>query len=141
MRNKYILVCLAVAFVLPSHAQRQDVMKQTVEYLASQQLGGRFPATIGDTLASEFIVNELRGLKLKPIIKGKKDVAYFQDFTYGKTKEQALRYAVILMDIADQAQEDFDELIIEVRGSTVWIHFAVRPKGNRRRLLLDIRKK
>ena len=88
MRNKYILVCLAVAFVLPSHAQRQDVMKQTVEYLASQQLGGRFPATIGDTLASEFIVNELRGLKLKPIIKGKKDVAYFQDFTYGKTKEQ-----------------------------------------------------
>ena len=55
--------------------------------------------------------------------------------------EQALRYAVILMDIADQAQEDFDELIIEVRGSTVWIHFAVRPKGNRRRLLLDIRKK
>ena len=63
-------------------------MKQTVEYLASQQLGGRFPATIGDTLASEFIVNELRGLKLKPIIKGKKDVAYFQDFTYGKTKEQ-----------------------------------------------------
>ena len=88
MRNKYILVCLAVAFVLPSHAQRQDVMKQTVEYLASQQLGGRFPATIGDTLASEFIVNEMRGLKLKPIIKGKKDVAYFQDFTYGKTKEQ-----------------------------------------------------
>ena len=88
MRNKYILVCLAVAFVLPSHAQRQDVMKQTVDYLASQQLGGRFPATIGDTLASEFIVNELRGLKLKPIIKGKKDVAYFQDFTYGKTKEQ-----------------------------------------------------
>jgi hypothetical protein len=88
MRNKYILVCLAVAFVLPSHAQRQDVMKQTVEYLASQQLAGRFPATIGDTLASEFIVNELRGLKLKPIIKGKKDVAYFQDFTYGKTKEQ-----------------------------------------------------
>ena len=88
MRNKYILLCLAVAFVLPSHAQRQDVMKQTVEYLASQQLGGRFPATIGDTLASEFIVNELRGLKLKPIIKGKKDVAYFQDFTYGKTKEQ-----------------------------------------------------
>jgi len=56
-------------------------------------------------------------------------------------KEQALRYAVILMDIADQAQEDYDELIIEVRGSTVWVHFAVRPKGNRRRLQLDIRKK
>ena len=34
-------------------------------------------------------------------------------------KEQALRYAVILLDIADDSKEDFDELIIEVRGSTV----------------------
>ena len=49
-------------------------------------------------------------------------------------KEQALRYAVILLDIADDSKEDFDELIIEVRGSTVWVHFAVRPKGNRRKI-------
>ena len=49
-------------------------------------------------------------------------------------KEQALRYAVILLDIADDSKEDFDELIIEVRSSTVWVHFAVRPKGNRRKI-------
>ena len=49
-------------------------------------------------------------------------------------KEQALRYAVILLDIADDAKVDFDELIIEVRGSTVWVHFAVRPKGNRSKI-------
>ena len=49
-------------------------------------------------------------------------------------KEHALRYAVILLDIADDAKVDFDELIIEVRGSTVWVHFAVRPKGNRRKI-------
>ena len=55
-------------------------------------------------------------------------------------KEQALRYAVILLDIADEAKEDFDELIIEVRGSTVWVHFAVRPKGNRGKLVFDIKK-
>jgi len=54
-------------------------------------------------------------------------------------KEQALRYAVILLDIADQAQDDFDELIIEVRGSRVWIHFAVRPKGNRRKIVFAIK--
>ena len=29
-------------------------------------------------------------------------------------KEQALRYAVILLDIADDSKEDFDELIIEI---------------------------
>ena len=69
-------------------AQQQDVMKQTVAYLASQELGGRFPATMGDTLASEFIVDHLRDLKLKPIVKGKKKIAYYHDFTYGKTKEQ-----------------------------------------------------
>ena len=54
-------------------------------------------------------------------------------------KEQALRYAVILSDIADEAKDDFDELIIEVRGSRVWVHFAVRPKGNRRKILFDIK--
>jgi len=50
-------------------------------------------------------------------------------------KEQALRYAVILLDIADESREDFDELIIEVRNSTVWVHFAVRPKNNRRKVV------
>ena len=54
-------------------------------------------------------------------------------------KEQALRYAVILLDIADESQEDFDELLIEVRGSRLWVHFAVRPKGNRRKILFDVK--
>ena len=54
-------------------------------------------------------------------------------------KEQALRYAVILLDIADDSKEDFDELIVEVRGSTVWVHFAVRPKGNRRKIVFDVK--
>ena len=54
-------------------------------------------------------------------------------------KEQALRYAVILSDIADESREDFDELIIEVRSSTIWVHFAVRPKGNRRKIVFDVK--
>ena len=86
MRRLFIFYILYFVFS-PVVAQKQDVMKQTVEYLASQELGGRFPATVGDTLASEFIVSQLRSLKLKPIVKGKKTIAYFQDFTYGKTKE------------------------------------------------------
>ena len=47
--------------------------------------------------------------------------------------EQALRYAAILLDISDMSREDFDELLIEQRRSVIWIHFAVRPWGNRRR--------
>ena len=47
--------------------------------------------------------------------------------------EQALRYAAILLDISDMSREDFDELLIEQKAHVVWIHFAVRPSGNRRR--------
>ena len=47
--------------------------------------------------------------------------------------EQALRYAALLLDIADLNKEDYDELLIEQKGCTYWIHFAVKPKGNRRR--------
>ena len=46
--------------------------------------------------------------------------------------EQAIRYACILLDIADGKKQDFDELILEKRGTTIWVHFAVRPRGNRR---------
>ena len=49
--------------------------------------------------------------------------------------EQALRYAVILLDLSDESREDFDELLIErnARGA-IWLHFAVRANGNRRKL-------
>ena len=51
--------------------------------------------------------------------------------------EQALRYAVILLDISDESREDFDELLLErsPRG-TYWLHFAVRPPSqeNRRKI-------
>ena len=47
--------------------------------------------------------------------------------------EQALRYAAILLDISDLNREDYDELLIEQKRNVIWIHFAVRPSGNRRR--------
>jgi hypothetical protein len=49
-------------------------------------------------------------------------------------KEQALRYAVILLDIADDSKEDFDELLLErsPRGN-YWLHFAVRPPSQKNR--------
>ncbi|WP_091958596.1 D-Ala-D-Ala carboxypeptidase family metallohydrolase [Prevotella sp. tc2-28] len=53
--------------------------------------------------------------------------------------EQALRYAAILLDISDMSREDFDELLIEQKRSVIWIHFAVRPSGNRRRTSLRLR--
>ena len=49
--------------------------------------------------------------------------------------EQAMRYAVILMDYADDSNLDFDEILIEKNSKgSIWLHFAVRPKDNRRRI-------
>jgi len=51
--------------------------------------------------------------------------------------EEALRKAVILLDISDESGEDFDELLIERnQHGSYWIHFAVRPpaQGNRRKV-------
>ena len=50
--------------------------------------------------------------------------------------EQLLRYAVILLDIADEGREEFDELLMERNAKgTYWLHFAVRPEGNRRKIV------
>ncbi len=56
-------------------------------------------------------------------------------------REQLLRYATILLDLADDTQRNFDELIIEGRGSTYWIHLAVRPPSqrNRRKILFTLK--
>ena len=51
--------------------------------------------------------------------------------------EQALRYAVILMDYADETMQDYDELLIERNSKGhYWVHFAVRPKDNRRKTMM-----
>ena len=52
--------------------------------------------------------------------------------------EQAIRYATILLDIADEWKQDYDELLIERnRHGRYWVHFAVRPpeEGNRRKVM------
>ena len=50
--------------------------------------------------------------------------------------EQAMRYAVILLNYADNTMQEFDELLIErSKKGTYWVHFAVRPKDNRRKVM------
>ena len=49
--------------------------------------------------------------------------------------EQLIRYATILLDYADESHQDFDELLIERnRYGAIWLHFAVRPFSNRRKV-------
>ena len=49
--------------------------------------------------------------------------------------EQAICYAAILINYAKESQLDFDELLIEKnRYGAIWLHFAVRPFSNRRKV-------
>jgi len=51
--------------------------------------------------------------------------------------EQLIRYAAILLDYADESKQDFDELLIERnRYGAIWLHFAVRPFSNRRKVCI-----
>ena len=61
--------------------------------------------------------------------------------------EQLIRYAAILLDISNDTKQDFDELLIERRSASplgssknrygaIWLHFAVRPSHNRRKVSL-----
>ena len=51
--------------------------------------------------------------------------------TANERAKMALRYAMLLVEIAEARHERFDELIIERRGTNWWVHFAVRPDANR----------
>ena len=49
--------------------------------------------------------------------------------------EQAIEYAAILIGYARESQQDYDELFIEKnKYGRYWVHFAVRPKDNRRKV-------
>lgn len=49
--------------------------------------------------------------------------------------EQLIIYAATLLIISKAWQQDFDELLIEKSNhGSIWLHFAVRPSGNRRKV-------
>lgn len=51
-------------------------------------------------------------------------------------QEQLIIYAAILIEYANETHQDFDELLIERnRYGAIWLHFAVRPDGNRRKIM------
>ena len=100
--RRYVLLSLAIVLTLQAFAQRQEEMRGAVEYLASQELGGRFPGTRGDTLASEFIADQLRKLKFKRVVKDKKNKGYYHDFTYGKTEQRTTHNIIAVVSGKDK---------------------------------------
>ena len=49
--------------------------------------------------------------------------------------EQVIRYAAIFLDYADETHQEFDELLVERnRYGAIWLHFALRFRGNRHKV-------
>ena len=102
MRKALLILSLTFAFLLPAAGQQQDAMRQTVDYLASPALGGRFPATVGDTLASDYLAGKLRSLRLKPVVREKKNKGFYQDFTFGKTEQKTSHNIIAVLPGKDR---------------------------------------
>ena len=50
--------------------------------------------------------------------------------------EQLIQYAAILIQYANETHQDFDELLLEKnKHGAIWLHFAVKPKDNRRHVM------
>ncbi len=95
--------------------------------------GGEIPVVISSGYRSEEVNMKCGGAKGSNHLTG----CAVDIRCYGP--EHMIRMAGILLDIADGTKREFDELIQEQRGTTYWIHFAVRPKNNRRKILFDCR--
>ncbi len=44
---------------------------------------------------------------------------------------QVVRYAALLIELFEDAKQQWDEIIIEKKYERFWLHFAVRPDRNR----------
>ena len=128
---------------IPSHVAIENLRNICVNWL--EDLRYTYNALYGDAEAQDIpiiISSGYRSEEVNRLCGGAKGSNHLTGCAvdircYGP--EQMIRMSGILLDIADGTHRDFDELILEKRGTTYWIHFAVRPSNNRRKILFDCR--
>ena len=112
---------------IPSHIAIEN-LKRVCEWLEVLRARARTPVVINSGYRSPQLNKKVGGSSTSNHLTG----CAVDIRVYGI--EQAMRYAVILMDYADETKQDYDELLIERnRSGGYWLHFAVRSKDNRRK--------
>ena len=130
----------AEVYNIPSH-QAIENLKRVCEWLEELRARAGVPIIINSGYRSPQLNKIVGGAKGSNHLNG-----YAVDIRVSGI-EQAIRYAAILLDIADSRKDlsisrvcsrgDFDEILIETnRYGAMWLHFAVRPPSqeNRRKV-------
>ena len=120
----------AEVYNIPSH-QAIENLKRVCEWLEELRACAGVPIIINSGYRSPQLNKKVGGAATSNHLTGCAVDIRVNGF------EQALRYAVILLDIADETKQDFDEILIEKnRYGAMWLHFAVRPPSqeNRRKI-------
>ena len=114
---------------IPSHVAIEN-LKRVCAWLEELRVRAKTPIVINSGYRSPQLNKKLRGSPTSNHLTG-----CAVDIRVAGI-EQAMRYAVILMDYADETKQDYDEIIIEKNShGVIWLHFAVRPKDNRRKTM------
>ena len=119
---------------IPSHEAIENLRRvcQWLEVLRQRynQTGGEIPVVINSGYRSKQLNKKVGGAPNSNHLTGcAVDIRV-------NGMEQLIRYAAILLDYADETHQNFDELLIERNShGTMWLHFAVKFKGNRRKVL------
>ena len=80
-------VCLDSAWAAPQEpdpfrAQSLERVSHDIEYMASDEMGGRKPGTPGIKMCEDFLVEEYKKIGLKPLENG----TYLQELVVGETR-------------------------------------------------------
>ena len=122
---------------IPSHVHIENLKNLCVNWLEILRKsyiifygeGKEIPLIINSGYRSEAVNKAIGG------VKGSNHLTGCAVDIHVTGMEQAIRYACILLDISAKYKQDFDELLIERSPKgTFWLHFAVRPKDNRRKI-------
>ena len=106
----------------PSHAAVLNLKNLCENWLEPLRQRYNKPILINSGFRSEAVNKAIGG------VKGSNHLTGCAVDIHVTGPEQAIRYACILLDIADGKGQEFDELLIERSPKgTYWLHFAVRP--------------
>ena len=74
---KSLTLSLLISFSINSQESNKESIKKDIEYLASEELEGRFPGTNGEDLAANYIAEKFEKFGLTKLTG-----SYFQDFNF-----------------------------------------------------------